>query len=406
MSIWTILRIALKALGQNKIRSFLTMLGIIIGVGAVIAMVSLGQGAQRQVQEEIASMGTNTLWVRAGSRRSFGMRGGSGSINTLTIEDFEAIARECPTVMAVSPSASTSGQLVFGNQNWSTSVEGYNEQYPILRNWRVVQGEFFNRNHVETAARVAVLGQTVVDELFGGADPVGQTIRVRNLPFQVVGVLEKKGANSFGRDQDDTIIVPYTTVLKKFQGGVNYVQAGLVAAMSPRASFAAQEQITALLRQRHRILPGQDDDFAIRNLSEFAEAAESTNRIMTGLLASIAAVSLLVGGIGIMNIMLVSVTERTREIGVRMAIGARPGSIRVQFLAESIALCFLGGLLGLVLGIGGSLGLSGFLGWPTAVSSQAILISIVFSAVIGIFFGYYPAHKAASLDPIDALRYE
>ena len=406
MSLWMILKIALKALNRNKIRSSLTMLGIIIGVGAVIAMVSLGKGAQRQMQEEIAAIGTNTLWVRAGSRRAWGIRSGAGTQNTLTAADFEAIERECPTVRAVSPNASTMAQVVFGNQNWNTRIEGYNEQYPLLRNWKVVQGGFFEESQVKAAARVAVLGQTVVNELFSGGDPVGQTIRIRNLPFQVLGVLKRKGSNNWGRDQDDTILVPYTTVQKKFQGGVLYVQSGLIGAVSARASYAAQEQIRELLRQRHRLGPMQDDDFSVRSLSEFAEAAEATHRVMTVLLASIAAVSLLVGGIGIMNIMLVAVSERTREIGIRMAIGARPSHVRVQFLSESIVLCLCGGLLGLALGVGGSLGISRFLGWPTLISLNWIVISILFSAAIGIFFGYYPAHKAAALDPIEALRYE
>ena len=406
MGIWMILKISLKSLGRNKIRSILTMLGIIIGVAAVITMVSLGQGAQRQVQEEIAAMGTNTLWIRAGSRRSWGIRSGSGTMNTLNAADFEAIAQEVPTVQAVSPSASTMAQVVFGNQNWNTRIEGYNEQYPLLRNWPLTQGSFFEESHVKTASRVAVLGQTVVDELFGGGDPVGQTIRVKNLPFQVMGVLKKKGANNWGRDQDDTIIVPYTTVQKKFQGGVLYVQSGLISAVSARASFAAQEQITALLRQRHDLSSDQANDFRVRNLSEFAEAAEATNRVMTSLLASIAAVSLLVGGIGIMNIMLVSVTERTREIGIRMAIGARPGHVRIQFLAEAIVLCLVGGFIGLGMGLGGSLLVSQAMGWPTQISPNSIVVSIIFSAAIGIFFGYYPAHKAARLDPIEALHYE
>ncbi len=406
MGFWMILKISLKSLGRNKIRSILTMLGIIIGVAAVITMVSLGQGAQRQVQEEIAAMGTNTLWIRAGSRRSWGIRSGSGTMNTLNAADFEAIAQEVPTVQAVSPSASTMAQVVFGNQNWNTRIEGYNEQYPLLRNWPLTQGSFFEDSHVKTASRVAVLGQTVVDELFGGGDPVGQTIRVKNLPFQVLGVLKKKGANNWGRDQDDTIIVPYTTVQKKFQGGVLYVQSGLISAVSARASFAAQEQITALLRQRHDLSSDQANDFRVRNLSEFAEAAEATNRVMTSLLASIAAVSLLVGGIGIMNIMLVSVTERTREIGIRMAIGARPGHVRIQFLAEAIVLCLVGGFIGLGMGLGGSLLVSQAMGWPTQISPNSIVVSIVFSAAIGIFFGYYPAHKAARLDPIEALHYE
>ncbi len=406
MSFWMILRISFKALGRNKIRSFLTMLGIIIGVGAVIAMVSLGKGAQRQVQEEIAAMGSNTLWIRAGSRRSWGVRSGSGTMNTLNAADFEAMLAELPTVKLASPSASTMGQVVFGNQNWNSRLEGYNEQYPELRNWKVVQGTFFEESHVKAAARVAVLGQTVVDELFSGGDPVGQTIRIKNLPFQVLGVLGKKGSNNWGRDQDDTIVVPYTTVQKKFQGGVLYVQSGLIGAVSARASFAAQDQITNLLRQRHNLGSGDEDDFRVRNLSEFAEAAEATNKVMTGLLASIAAVSLLVGGIGIMNIMLVSVTERTREIGIRMAIGARPSHVRIQFLVESILLCLCGGLVGLALGIGGAYGISQIAGWRTLIDPNSIVVSILFSAAIGVLFGYYPAHRAAALDPIEALHYE
>ncbi len=406
MSFWMILRISFKALGRNKIRSFLTMLGIIIGVGAVIAMVSLGKGAQRQVQEEIAAMGTNTLWIRAGSRRSWGVRSGSGTMNTLTAADFEAMQTELPTVKIASPSASSMGQVVFGNQNWNSRLEGYSEVYPELRNWKVVQGTFFEESHVKAASRVAVLGQTVVDELFSGGDPVGQTIRIKNLPFQVLGVLAKKGSNNWGRDQDDTILLPYTTVQKKFQGGVLYVQSGLIGAVSARASFAAQEQITNLLRQRHNLGPGDEDDFRVRNLSEFAEAAEATNAVMTGLLASIAAVSLLVGGIGIMNIMLVSVTERTREIGIRMAIGARPGHVRIQFLAESILLCLCGGLVGMALGVGGAYGISQIAGWRTLIDPNSIVVAIIFSAAIGVLFGYYPAHRAAALDPIEALHYE
>ena len=406
MSFGMILKVALKALNRNKIRSVLTMLGIIIGVGAVIAMVALGQGVRKQVQEEIAAIGTNTLWIRAGSRRSWGIRSGAGTVNTLTVDDFDAIAQECPTVLAISPSASTIAQVVFGNRNWNTRVEGYNEQYPLLRNWPLTLGSFFDESHVKTASRVAIVGQTVVDQLFDGGDPVGETIRVQNLPFRILGVLKAKGANAWGRDQDDTIIVPYTTVQKKFQGGVQYIQSGLVGAISARASYAAQEQIRELLRQRHRLSFGDDDDFFIGNLSEFADAAEATNRVMTGLLASIAAVSLLIGGIGIMNIMLVAVSERTREIGIRMAIGARPSHVRIQFLSEAIVLCMCGGLIGAALGLGGSMAITRFLGWPTVVSYNSVGVSLFFAAGIGIFFGYYPAHKAAALDPIEALRYE
>ena len=406
MNYWMILKISLKALNRNKVRSALTMLGIIIGVSAVIAMVSLGEGARRQIQEEIASLGDSTVWVRAGSRRSWGVRSASGTMNTLKAADFDAMLNECPAVKAVSPSARSMAQVVFGNQNWNTRIEGYNELYPDMRNWTIAQGSFFEDSQVKAAARVAVLGNTVWQELFAGSDPVGQTIRVKNLSFQVIGTFKAKGYNSWGRDQDDVIIVPYTTVQKKFLGGALHVESGLVQAVNSRATYAAEEQIRALLRQRHRLGPFQDDDFMIRNLSEIGEAAEATNRMMGGLLAVIASVSLLVGGIGIMNIMLVAVSERTREIGIRMAIGARPSHVRIQFLSESIGLCLLGGILGLLLGVAVSIGIPLWLGWPTVISINSVIISILFSAAIGIFFGYYPAHKAAALDPIEALRYE
>lgn len=406
MNYWMILKISLKALNRNKVRSALTMLGIIIGVSAVIAMVSLGEGARRQIQEEIASLGDSTVWVRAGSRRSWGVRSASGTMNTLKAADFDAMLNECPAVKAVSPSARSMAQVVFGNQNWNTRIEGYNELYPDMRNWTIAQGSFFDDSQVKAAARVAVLGNTVWQELFAGSDPVGQTIRVKNLSFQVIGTFQAKGYNSWGRDQDDVIIVPYTTVQKKFLGGALHVESGLVQAVNSRATYAAEEQIRGLLRQRHRLGPFQDDDFMIRNLSEIGEAAEATNRMMGGLLAVIASVSLLVGGIGIMNIMLVAVSERTREIGIRMAIGARPSHVRIQFLSESIGLCLLGGILGLVLGMAVSIGIPLWLGWPTVISINSVVISILFSAAIGIFFGYYPAHKAAALDPIEALRYE
>ena len=406
MNYWMILKISLKALNRNKVRSALTMLGIIIGVGAVIAMVSLGEGARRQIQEEIASLGDSTVWVRAGSRRSWGVRSASGTMNTLKAADFEAMLNECPAVKAVSPSSRSMAQVVFGNQNWNTRIEGYNELYPEMRNWTIAQGSFFDDTQVKAAARVAVLGNTVWQELFAGSDPVGQTIRVKNLSFQVIGTFKAKGYNSWGRDQDDVIIVPYTTVQKKFLGGALHVESGLVQAVNSRATYAAEEQIRALLRQRHRLGPFEDDDFMVRNLSEIGEAAEATNRMMGGLLAVIASVSLLVGGIGIMNIMLVAVSERTREIGIRMAIGARPSHVRIQFLSESIGLCLMGGILGLLLGVGVSIGIPLWLGWPTVISINSVIISILFSGTIGIFFGYYPAHKAAALDPIEALRYE
>ena len=406
MNLRMILRISLRALGRNKIRSVLTMLGIIIGVAALISMVSLGQGAQQQVQEQIAAMGTNMLYLRAGSRRAWGIQGGPGTVNTLTPADIEAIEQECPSVRMASPTAGALAQVIFGNQNWSTRVEGFNEHFPEIRKWEVVRGTFFDESHVKTSARVAVLGQTLGDILFSGSDPVGQTIRIRNLPFHVLGVLDVKGQNRWGRDQDDVIIIPYTTAQKKLMGGITHIQAAMISAVNARATYTAEQQIKATLRQRHRLRAGQDDDFSVRNLSDIADAAAATNRILTALLASIAAVSLLVGGIGIMNIMLVAVTERTREIGIRMAIGARPNHIRVQFLVESMVLCTVGGFLGVTAGVGGSYAISGFLGWPTLLSPLSIVIAVVFSSVIGIFFGFYPAHKAALLDPIEALRYE
>ncbi|MBI1748753.1 MAG: ABC transporter permease [Acidobacteria bacterium] len=404
--VWIIFKMSLRALARNKVRSFLTMLGIIIGVGAVIAMVSLGQGAQRQVQEEIASMGTNILYVRAGSMRSYGVHTGSGSLNTLTPDDIEAILRECPSVQLATPNASSMAQVVYGNQNWSTRVEGFNEKFPEIRNWPVDKGEFFTETHVKTAARVVVLGKTVADKLFPSGDAIGQMIRIRNLPFRVLGVLSRKGENSWGRDQDDTAIVPYSTIMKKLLGGINYIQQAMISARSPRATYTAEVQVKSLLRQRHRLGSFQEDDFSVRNMGDIAETYEATNRTMTILLGSIAAVSLIVGGIGIMNIMLVAVSERTREIGVRMAIGARPGHVRIQFLTESIVLCILGGLLGISLGVIASYAIANFLMWPTLISSWSIMVSVIFSISIGLFFGYYPAHKAASLDPINALRYE
>ncbi len=405
MSFWTILKIAVKAMTRNKFRAFLTMLGIIIGVGAVIAMIALGQGAQEQVKERISSMGTDILWVRAGSRMSRGISGGAGSVTTLTPEDFDAIARECPSVAGTSPTANAAGQVVYGNRNWNVRVEGFNQEFTQLRDWDIAQGTFFDDRHVRSAARVAVLGQTVVDKLFPDTSPIGKTIRIAHLPFRVIGVLAKKGSGMRGEDQDDTIIVPFTTIQKKFQSSALYVQSGIIKAVSGRSAYA-EEEIQALLRQRHQIASGQDDDFSVINLSEMAAMLEETQGVMTTLLAAIAAVSLVVGGIGIMNIMLVSVSERTREIGIHMSIGARPSHVRIQFLSESILLCIMGGLIGLLFGIASSLGVSTFLGWPVHLTLQSIWVALVFPTAIGVFFGYYPAHKAALLDPIEALRYE
>jgi putative ABC transport system permease protein len=402
-----IIRVAFRALVRNKMRAALTMLGIIIGVSAVIAMVSIGQGAQASVQAQIESIGTNLLFVSAGAQNVGGVRSGTGDsgTNTLTAEDLDAIKREVPSVSMVTPAVNSRSQLVSGNANWNTSVQGVSEQYPDVRKWKVQSGEFFTDADVRTAARVIVIGQTIADNLFPGMDPVGQTLRVMNLPFRVNGVMARKGQDQQGRDQDDTAFAPYTTVQKKILGSPR-LQIAYVSAISQDATYTAQSQITELLRQRHKLGPNEPDDFTVRNMTDIADAANQTNNTMTILLACIASVSLLVGGIGIMNIMLVSVTERTREIGIRMAIGARSSAVKTQFLIESIVLSLTGGLIGIVLGTAVSLLIPKLLGWPTLVSTLAIIGSVIFSAAVGIFFGYYPARKAAALDPIEALRYE
>ncbi len=399
------LRIALRALARNKMRSMLTMLGIIIGVAAVIAMVGVGQGAQQKVQDQIQAMGTNLLFVSAGNVTRGGVHMGSGATKTLVSDDMKAIQREVPTVAAVAPGSSANAQVVFDNQNWQTRITGTEPQYLDIRAWPIAAGANFTQDDVNHAADVALLGQTVKQNLFGNSDPVGQTIRVGNLPFQVVGVLAPKGQSGMGQDQDDTVIVPITTLQKKINGQ-NWLQFIMVSAVSQPASYAAQNQITALLRDRHRIRPGQDDDFSVRNLADVAELADQQAQVMTMLLASIAGVSLIVGGIGIMNIMLVSVTERTREIGIRIAIGATEQDVQRQFLTESVVLSLLGGAAGIVCGVGTSLIITKVLGWAVLVSPTAILAAVVFSMAVGVFFGFYPARKAARLDPIEALRFE
>lgn len=407
MNLLMIIRVALRALQRNKMRAALTMLGIIIGVSAVVAMVSIGQGAQAAVAAQIDSIGTNLLFVSAGAQNVGGVRSGAGDTgtNTLTVEDLEAIKREVPSVSMVTPTVNSRGQLVAGNMNWNTSIQGVSEQYPEVRKWAVQSGEFFTESDVRTAGRVLVIGQTIADNLFAGGDPIGQTVRVQNLPFRVIGVMVRKGQDQQGRDQDDIAFTPYTTVQKKILGSPR-LQIAYVSAVSPDATYTAQQQITELLRQRHKLNANDPDDFTVRNMSDIAQAANETNNTMTMLLACIAGVSLLVGGIGIMNIMLVSVTERTREIGIRMAIGARSSAVKSQFLIESIVLSLMGGTVGILLGVGVSLAIPKMLGWPTLISTMAIVGSVIFSIAVGVFFGYYPARKAAALDPIDALRYE
>ena len=405
MRFFEILRIAFDALLRNKMRSLLTMLGIIIGVGAVIAMVAIGQGAQVSVEAQISSLGSNVLMVFPGTSNRGGVMGGGGSGTTLTEEDQQAVKEQCPAVAYVSPQVGSGAQVVFGNLNWSTRIQGGTVDLFAIRDWRLEAGDFFTDQDVRAATKVCLLGQTVVSQLFEGASSVGQTIRIRNIPFRVIGTLKSKGQNAMGQDQDDLILIPYTTLQKRLVGQVR--SWGFIASAVSKAQIPlAQQQMTDLLRMRHKLGPMDDNDFTIRNQTEIADAQSATTKIMTTLLASIASVSLLVGGIGIMNIMLVSVTERTREIGVRMSIGARKRDILTQFLMEAIVMSLLGGVIGIAFGIGGSSLVSKFAGWPTFITANSILLAVFFSMAVGVFFGYYPARKASSLHPIDALRYE
>ncbi|HKT25558.1 MAG TPA: ABC transporter permease [Terriglobales bacterium] len=405
MELLETMKIALRALARNKLRSALTMLGIIIGVGAVIAMVGIGDGAQKEVQNRIAAMGTNLLYVSAGSVNVGGTHLGAGATQTLVSSDVTAILSEAPAVANAAPVSSASTQLVFGNQNWATTVTGTEPQYFDIRDWAFSKGDTFSEDDVRRAANVAVIGETVRQNLFGNGNPVGQTIRAGNLPFTVVGVLTAKGTSGMGGDQDDGIYVPITTLQKKITGQ-DWLRNIMVSAKSQAESYAAQDQITAILRDRHRLRAGDPDDFSIRNLADIAELADQSAQVMTMLLASIAGVSLIVGGIGIMNIMLVSVTERTKEIGVRVAIGATEQDVQRQFLLESVVLSLLGGAIGIVVGIGSSILINYVLHWTVSVSALAIGAAVIFSTAIGIAFGYYPARKAARLDPIEALRFE
>jgi putative ABC transport system permease protein len=404
------LRVALSALRVHKLRSSLTMLGIIIGVGAVIAMIGVGAGAQARVEDQIRSLGSNLIIVLSGTFSSGGVRMGSGTQQTITEDDAYALARELPTVHAAAPSLRGSGQVVYGNNNWSTVIQGVTPNYLEARQWDVGAGKPFEDSDVDGATKVVLLGQTVARTLFADADPLGETVRIRRVPFTVIGVLDRKGQSMVGQDQDDVVLIPISTARKRVLGGslVKSRNVGVITVRIREGSdmHEAEQQMRDLLRQRHRLQPNQEDDFFLRNLSEVLQAQEASSRVLAILLAAIASVSLLVGGIGIMNIMLVSVTERTREIGLRMAVGARPRDILLQFLVEAVTLALIGGLIGVLLGTGASYAVAEFTGWRVEMRAEAIAMAFGFAGAIGVFFGFYPARKAARLQPIEALRYE
>jgi putative ABC transport system permease protein len=405
MHLKNLLKVALKSIFKSRMRSLLTALGIIIGVAAVIVMVAIGDGAQAQVEQQISALGSNLIVIFPGSTNSGGIRMGAGSINRFTMQDVEKIQEEATLIKAVSPIVRTGGQVIGGTGNWSTQVQGVATNFLEIREWPLESGEFFTDKDIVSRAKVAVLGQTVVKQLFPNEDPIGQQIRIRNVPFKVIGVLSSKGQSSFGTDMDDIIMAPATTVLDRLVGGIyiTYIQA---SAISTNQIDAAQDQLKTIMREAHHIQPGEDDDFTVRNQAELTEAATQTSKILTILLASVAGVSLIVGGIGIMNIMLVSVTERTREIGIRLSVGARTSDVMIQFLTEAIVLSLAGGLIGVLLSIGIIFILNNYTSMMAVISPEIIFIAVSFAGIIGIFFGFYPARKAANLNPIDALRYE
>ncbi len=405
MRIAVTIKTALRALRRNKMRSVLTALGIIIGVGAVIAMVGIGNGAKAQIEAQIASLGQNVILIFSGSITRTGVHSGHGGAGTLTVEDAEAMRREIPGVSAVSPELRSAAQVAAGNQNWLPQILGEGPDYFDIRQWPLVDGASFTELDVRGANKVCVIGKTTAQQLFGDESPIGQVVRIKNVPFTIVGLLSSKGLSVMGSDQDDVIIVPYTSAMKRLLGATP-LRSIMVQAADAEHLPVVQQQLAEMLRQRHRIQPGRDDDFTVRGQQDIAEMATAQSKTMTLLLGAIASVSLIVGGIGIMNIMLVSVTERTREIGIRMAVGAHARDILLQFLTEAITLSSIGGLIGIGLGVGISKALSAIAEWPTLISPTSIVVAFLFSAAVGIFFGFYPARKASRLDPIEALRYE
>ena len=405
MKISAVPYVAIKALRRNRMRTILTALGIVIGVAAVITMVGLGQGASSEVQEQVNRLGQNVILVFPGSRQLGGVSIGGGSANTLTTEDARALRDEIPEVIAASPEVRSQRVIVYGNQNWFTRIYGQSADYLQIRQWGVEDGEMFTEEDVERASLVAVVGQTIVEELFEGSDPIGETIRVRGLPLRIIGVLERKGMSLMGSVQDDIVIIPYTTAFQRVSGR-SHAMVINIQVYDEQSMSIAQEKIRDLLRERHRLAPYQEDDFTVQTQEDVAQAATETSRIMTWLLASIAGVSLFVGGIGIMNVMLVSVTERTREIGLRLAVGAKSPDVLLQFLIESVVLCLLGGIGGILLGVISTEVIANYAGWPALFSTEAMIVAVGVSAAVGVFFGFYPAWKASRLDPIVALRQE
>ena len=406
MTLGRTIKISFKALNRNKMPSLLTALGIIIGVGAVIAMISIGEGAKVDIQNRFSSMGTNLLFVRPGSMSTRGRHGGGGTYQNLKEADAKAILENCDAVKYISSSVNTRAQVIYQNKNWNTSIYGTGENYPLIRNWTMEEGEFFSETHVKTAQKVCVLGPEVNENLFEGAYSIGQIIRVKKIPFRVIGVLKSKGESGGWFNQDDVIIMPYTTAQRRLIGRTDRISSIDVSAVTAERTQEAMDQIKEIMRIQHKIAPGAEDDFNVRNMSDIAESAAESTKILTILLGGIASISLLVGGIGIMNIMLVSVTERIREIGIRMSIGAKEKDILLQFLIEAIVLSIMGGFLGIALGVGGSALISHFSPMETLVSIGSIVLAFLFAGSVGVFFGFYPARKASKLDPIDALRYE